>query len=173
MVTLDYLVSNDGDAPLQYLYAFHPLLRAASGDGLEWPADQPLTVAYSHRGSLGTGGTRTTWGALNRDGRPLSTRQFIPDSGRFYKYFATPLAAGRATLRRADGGTLALAWDALAQPHLAVWCWEGEHPGLNHLAPEPTTAAVDSLAQAAATGQTRAIPAHGTAAWRITLTLTP
>lgn len=175
-VTLDYTVTNAGDAPLSYLYAFHPLLDAVTGDGLVWRDDQPVTVAYSWKqwlGNKGLGDSRTTtWSALTGGGKPFPPQQFIRDSGRYYKYIATPLTSGAADVHRADGTSLALRWDLAALPHLAVWCSEGGGvPGLNHLAPEPTTAPFDTLAQAHDAGQARILPPHGSASWRIALTL--
>ena len=170
-VTLDYTVVNEGDWPLSYLYAFHPLLDAATGDGFMWPDDQPVLVAYSWKQWLGDS-RATTWSALTGGGEPFAPRQFVRDSGRYYKYIATPLTSGAADVRRTDGTTLALRWDPAALPHLAVWCSEsGGIPGLNHLAPEPTTAPFDTLDQAHAAGQARIIPPHGSASWRIALTL--
>ena len=167
-VTLAYTVSNTGDAPLQYLYAFHALLAGDTGCGMQWPDSQPILRSYSRDGALGASGTTVLWGAFQVAGQPFSQHQFVRDSGRYYKYFASPMTTGHAVARLADGATLTMDWPVSELPHLALWCSEGNVG--HHLGAEPTTAPVDTLAQAAAAGQARTIPAHGTVSWSITLT---
>ncbi len=174
-VTLDYTVTNTGDAPLQYLYAFHALLVGNTGCGVAWAETQPIVLSYSREGFLGASGTTLAWSDLHGPGKPLGDGQFVRDSGRYYKYFASPLATGQATafltgyMGPHDQAILMMTWPIADLPHVAVWCSEGNVG--HHLGVEPTTAPVDTLAQAAAAGQARSIPAHGAVTWSITLSI--
>jgi galactose mutarotase-like enzyme len=172
-LVLDYAVTNTAAEPFRYLYTFHPLFAAAAGCRLDVPDDMQVTVSWSKNGWLGQHGETKTWGTIrDADGGLFKEAVFRPNSGRYYKFFSSPLRDGQLRLGHSDGSGVAVIWPAAQMSRFAVWCSEGGVDGLHHLAIEPTTCLRESLADAVAAGEAPAIPPHGVVRWQIRLCVT-
>jgi hypothetical protein len=173
-LVLDYCVTNTSDTALPFMYACHPLFAGAAGCRLEIPDALPVTVSWSKNAFLGPRGDVRTWGAItNGAGGLLKDAVFVPDSGRYYKFFSPRLSTGRFRLTYADGAALELTWPAEQLPYYAVWCSEGGVDGLHHIGIEPTTGVAETVANAMAAGEARVIPPHGAVAWQIRIRVVP
>ena len=173
-LTLRYTATNTSDAPLHYMYLFHPLFAADAGSGLVIPDAMRIRISYNHQNFLAEHGTIKPWGELtDAEGQPFKNDQFRPHSERYYKYHSEKLDAAELLLRHADGAGVRMTWSKDVLPYFAVWTSEGSIGGLHHFAPEPSNASVDDLAAAAEIGQDNIIPPRGTAEWTIKMDFLP
>jgi galactose mutarotase-like enzyme len=155
---LDYAVTNRGSEAAPWSWSAHPLFVAEAGDRIVLPDSiRGLTLAGGIGDRLGKGGRRLSWPvATLPDGGPtdLSLAQ-AADAGIGDKLFAGPLKADEnwcALERPKVGLRIKVGFDPAKTPYLGIWaCYGGwpERPGLKQVcaALEPSTAAVDSLAE--------------------------
>ena len=153
----DYKLTNNGNTPMPWSWAAHPLFAATAGDRILLPDTiSTLRVEGSGGRRLGASGDAVAWPVTTlADGSrtDLSVAQ-SPESGIGDKLFTGPLAAAEnwCVLERPSIGVrIRLRFDPAATPYLGLWiCYGGwpEQPGpkQNCVALEPSTAPVDSLA---------------------------
>ena len=157
-IRADYTLTNTGKAEAPWSWAAHPLFAAAAGDRIVLPESvRTLRLEGSGGNRLGTAGDTVSWPiARLADGAEsdLSSAQPIA-SGIGDKLFAGPLTGDEnwCVLERPSAGVrIRMSFDTAATPYLGLWlCYGGwpEKPGPRQMcvAPEPSTAPVDSLAQ--------------------------
>jgi galactose mutarotase-like enzyme len=159
-IHLLYTLSNSGNFPVPWSWAAHPLFAAEHGDRILLPSEiHSVLVEGSAGGTLGTAGQTIPWPITERTSglrSDLSQAQ-EPGSGIGDKVFAGPICAacdsGWAILERPRLGLrLTVRFDATLTPYLGLWlCYggwpDGSGPKQVCVAPEPTTAPVDSLAK--------------------------
>jgi len=157
-LTLDYTVTNRGSEVAPWSWSAHPLFVAEARDRIVLPDSiRELSLAGGIGDRLGKGGRRLSWPvATLPDGGPtdLSLAQ-AADAGIGDKLFAGPLKADEnwcALERPKVGLRIKVGFDPAKTPYLGIWaCYGGwpERPGLKQVcaALEPSTAAVDSLAE--------------------------
>ena len=79
-----------------------------------------------------------------------------PEACDAVKLYAGPLERGLAAVSIPDGGWLGMTWDVAVAPYLGIWLSNGGWPrpdaGVRQHALEPTTAPVDDVGQAIASG---------------------
>jgi galactose mutarotase-like enzyme len=149
---VDYAVTNEAQAPLQFIWSLHPLLRIEPGMRLSLPP----SARYHRWASMPAGAVDEDSGLrfpLVAGGHDLST---LPDrmAGIALKLWSDPLPAGDgwAALQASDG-ELRLRWDTALLPQVGFWmnlgAWSGDggEPYYN-LGLEPCIGAQDSLAEA-------------------------
>jgi len=158
-LSADYTLTNTGRVAVPWSWAAHPLFAAEEGDRIELPASiRELRVEGSGGGRLGEAGDRVAWpmAGLAAGGKTdLATVQ-AKKSGIGDKLFTRALGVdeGWCNLHRPRAGVrIRMSFDGSAAPYLGLWlCYGGwpERPGPKQMcvAMEPSTAPVDSLAQA-------------------------
>jgi len=172
----EYAVTNNADAPMQFIWSAHPLLALEPGMELRLPP-----AARFNR-----------WATLPPDlladdnglRYPLTVRGIdltaLPNAaaGVALKLWSDPLHAddGWATLRARDG-EFRMQWDARQLPQVAFWmnlgAWAGDGgaPYFN-LGLEPCIGAQDSLAEAVTKWNLfETLPARGSRTWRLEIEL--
>lgn len=155
---LMYRLTNTGDFPAPWSWAAHTLFAAAPGDRILLPPSiDTLRLEGSAGNRLGTAGAAVSWPVAKlADDSVTDLSMALPaDSGVGDKLFAGPLSSAEnwCVLERPSAGVrIRVSFDSAANPYLGLWiCYGGwpERPGPKQVcvALEPTTSAVDSLAQ--------------------------
>jgi galactose mutarotase-like enzyme len=150
-VRAEYRVTNQGDAPLHFIWSIHPLLAIEPGMQLHLPPE----ARYYRWSSVPNEAVAESGLSfpLTLAGHDLAALP-EPSAGVALKLWSEPLAAGQgwATLRARDG-ELRLRWDPALLPQVGFWMnlggWAGDGgaPYYN-LGLEPCIGAQDSLADA-------------------------
>ena len=181
-LSLDYTVSNTGEYPAPWSWAAHPLFLAEEGDRIVLPGSiRELRLEGSGGARLGKRGDVITWPVANlAEGgvTDLSVAK-CASSGVGDKLFAGPLSANEnwcALERPRAGLRIKVGFDPAATPYLGLWlCYGGwpDRPGPKQtcVALEPSTAPVDSLAQAGPWSRT--LSPGESYSWRMHVDLEP
>jgi galactose mutarotase-like enzyme len=155
---LQYTLVNRGAHPTPWSWAAHSLFAVEPGDTLHLPQEiQTLRIEGSGNHRLGQSGDSVAWPiAQLPNGTQDDLRTVKPAASAIGdKLFAGPVTnpenAWCAIERPSAGLRLTIRFDAALTPYLGLWiCYGGwpERPGSKQvcIAPEPTTAPVDSLA---------------------------
>jgi hypothetical protein len=177
-VCIDYALTNRSDAPLAYLWAAHPLLRAVAGTRILLPSSVgEMWIESSRDERLGRHGGTCSWpDALLPNGDRLDLSLIrAPESKRADKLFTPPLDEGRATVLYPGGLSVTFRFDARVTPYLGVWIceggWPASGPGAFTLALEPSSGRGDSLAEACGRGQAATLEAGASRRWGLRLDL--
>ena len=167
-----YSLANVGESPLPWSWAAHPLFRCQPGDSIVLPEEiQAVQVEGSRGNRLGRHGDTIAWPIAGlADGTNYDLRQAgAADAGTGDKLFAGPMREGWCVLNRPSIGLrITIRFDISLTPYLGLWlCYggwpEGDGPKQVCIAPEPTTAPVDSLAEEGA--WSRRLEPGETATW--------
>ena len=164
-IDLDYKVKNEGNYPVPWSWAAHPLFAAEAGDRVELPPSvRSLRLEGSAGGRLGQRGDTVTWPlAAGKSGAPVDLSLLPADSAAVAeKLFAGPLDRGEnwCLLDRPRAGMrIRFGFDPGATPYLGLWICAGgwpERKGPKQMcvAVEPSTAPVDSLAESGSWSRT-------------------
>ena len=173
-LVLDYIVTNESDSPLHYVYAFHPLFVGEKGCRLGLADGAGVTVGLARKKFLGDTGVPRRWDELrDQEGKLFRDTMFTENSGRYWKLYSKRLGKGELSLRYRDGSAVSLEWPVEKMPYFAVWCSEGAVGGLHHVGLEPTNSTTDGLADAYAKGETSVIPPRRSVSWQIRVTVEP
>jgi galactose mutarotase-like enzyme len=160
---LEYTLVNRGTHPVPWSWAAHSLFHVEPGDSLHLSEEiHSLRIEGSGNNRLGVAGDNVSWPiAKLPNGEPSGPktddlRIVQPASAATGdKLFAGPIAnpsSAWCTIERPSAGLrLTIRFDAALTPYLGLWiCYGGwpDRPGPKQIciAPEPTTAPVDSLA---------------------------
>jgi galactose mutarotase-like enzyme len=155
---LEYELTNTSKSAVPWSWAAHPLFTVEAGDAIVLPQSvTTLRLEGSGGGRLGAADDIIDWPHASLVGGTRTDLRVVqsPQSGIADKLFAGPLApdANWCELHRVKAGIhIRMRFDAAATPYLGLWiCYGGwpdrSGPKQNCVAPEPTTAAVDSLAR--------------------------
>lgn len=156
-LSVDYTLTNTGRSAVPWSWAAHALFAVDEGDRIEVPASiAEMRVEGSGGGRLDATKGRVVWPlAQLAQGGTTDLSVVQPRSSNIGdKLFAGPLRAEENwfVLHRAKAGIrIRVSFDAVATPYLGLWlCYGGwpDRPGTKQMcvAPEPSTAPVDSLA---------------------------
>lgn len=177
-LNIHYTLKNSGRHAVPWSWAAHPLFAIAPGDQIQLPPSiRLMRLEASARGRLGAPGSTVHWPiATLATGRTkdLSVAESAA-SGVGDKLFAGPLSADEnwCILHRPSAGVrVTFSFDPQATPFLGLWiCYGGWPNGAGRkqmcVAPEPSTAAVDSLAQAG--NWSRKLAAGATYSWSMSI----
>lgn len=169
---LSYEAENLTAHPMQYLWAAHPLFLLEDGMTLELPGAKEIVNTCGGCKSLGPFGEHHPW-PVSKDGRDLS--RLTTENQCYNKYYVwNPLDENLSRLWYPNGLTVTLRADPVsAVPYLGVWTDEGGYGGYGMAcaAPEPCTAPMDRLDAAALFGKESVLPPHGSARWRLIITM--
>ncbi len=155
---LDYKLTNMAAYPVPWAWAAHPLFVVEPGDRIVLPPSiQTLSVQGSGGKRLGKKGDIVNWplAALSGGGHTNLSVAQSPESGIGDKLFTGPLLESEnwCTLERPSAHLrIRVVLDPAVTPYLGLWiCYGGwpdrSGPKQTCVAIEPTTAAVDSLAE--------------------------
>jgi len=168
-VTLDYSLTNTGEANEPFLWAIHPLLAIRPGDRLVLPEDVRSVTVESVSGMPGVApGDSLPW--PNPDAGIALDRIDLGGEA-CAKVFAGPLGRGVARLQGEDGSAVEFAWDHRELPWLGIWITRGAFRGFHHVALEPSNAACDGLAEAVSRGGNAPVAPGETKRWSLRLRL--
>ena len=172
----DYNVTNDADAPLQFIWSAHPLLAIEPGMQLLLPSSARFNCWATLPADLIARESDVQYPLLAHD-LDLTT---LPDASAAIalKLWSDPLSEGWATLRARDG-ELCMRWDTAQLPQVAFWlnlgAWAGDGgaPYYN-LGLEPCIGAQDSLAEAVTKFKLyETLPPQGARRWWLDVELVP
>ena len=161
LLDLKYTLTNTGSHAAPWSWAVHPLFAVEPGDRVELP-DSIATLRLEGSGGkrLGLGGDTIAWPMAALAGGGTTDLRVVQSAERGIgdKLFAGPLSAAEnwcAIHRPGAGVRIKFGFDPAATPYLGLWiCYGGwpDRPGPKQMcvAPEPSTAPVDSLAAAGA-----------------------
>jgi galactose mutarotase-like enzyme len=169
-----YSLTNTGTYPVPWSWAAHPLFACEPGDRVVLPGEvRTLRLEGSRNDWLGAPGGTVEWPLAHLAGGnqyDLSEAR-SGDSGISSKLFAGPMReAWCAIVRPAIDLRITARFDATLTPYLGLWlCYggwpEGNGPKQVCIAPEPSTAPVDSLAEKG--GWSRCLESGETVTWPI------
>ncbi|HEX5691477.1 MAG TPA: hypothetical protein VFX76_15800, partial [Roseiflexaceae bacterium] len=151
---VEYGVSNQSDAPIQFIWSAHPLLAIEPGMQLEVSPEARFNCCASIPSGLLNERSGIRYPLVVQAGARRFDLERLPDAsaGIALKLWSDPLHDGWATLRASDGA-LRMRWDAAHLPQIAFWmnlgggAFDGGEPYYN-LGLEPCIGAQDSLADA-------------------------
>ena len=158
-LTLFYKLTNHGIEPAPWSWAAHPLFAVDPGDCINLPdVISTLRLEGSSGGRLGKTGDIVSWPiAKLADGKGEVDLRLVqaPNVGVGHKLFAGPFAAEVGwceLLRPAARLAIRVTFEPAKTPYLGLWlCYGGwpDKPGPKQMcvAPEPSTAPVDSLGE--------------------------
>jgi len=150
-----YSLTNMGAYRVPWVWCAHPLFAVDAGDAIDLPASvHTLRVEGSAGDRLGKNGDIAAWPiAVTRDRGEVDLRTVVvANSGIGDKLFSNALDQGWCSLERKRLGLrLTMRFEPSLTPYLGLWICDGGWPdgaGAKQVcvAPEPTTAPVDSLA---------------------------
>ncbi|MEM7754767.1 MAG: hypothetical protein AAF297_03925 [Planctomycetota bacterium] len=141
---LDYRVTNRADAPTPHLWCWHPLFvmpkkpdLVLEGIGSRFRVESSIGLTPEQESLLIEHGQNSTLNRLD-----LGTSQ--PSAA---KLFCSTNSHGRAILQdRSQNAALTVAWQGKAISGLGLWINRGGWAGYSHVAIEPTTTPVESIA---------------------------
>lgn len=156
-LSVDYTLTNTGRSAVPWSWAAHALFAVNEDDRIEIPASiAEMRVEGSGAGRLDATKGRVAWplAQLAQGGTTDLSMVQARSSNIGDKLFAGPLRAEENwfVLHRVNAGIrIRVSFDAVATPYLGLWlCYGGwpDRPGTKQMcvAPEPSTAPVDSLA---------------------------
>jgi galactose mutarotase-like enzyme len=176
---VEYQVSSDSDAPIQYIWSAHPLLAIEPGMRLLLPPAARFNRWATIPPDLLAQASGLSYPAVVSAGTRTFDLASLPDAsaGIALKLWSDPLAEGWAALHARDGA-LVMRWDVARLPQVAFWmnlgAWaaDGGAPYFN-LGLEPCIGAQDSLAEAVEKhNRFETLPPHGSREWGLEVELT-
>lgn len=174
VLKFEYVVTNIGEAPLDWIWSAHPLLAIEPGMRLLTPPAARFHLASMHPNDLVAQMEGLSF-PLRVRGLDLTT---LPrtDAGIAIKLWSDALTEGWATVRAADG-EFRMRWDVSQLPQLGIWlnlgAWSGDGgaPYYN-MGVEPCIGAQDSLAQAITQYRLfETLPPQGVRVWSLEVEL--
>ncbi len=146
---LAYQVKNLGDAPFDFLWAGHIMLKGEDGMTLLTPfaENAPTEMMFAPKDADAS---------LFPKDRLMG---FEAGSGAAYKFYYTePISVGHFEVRYPDGSALSFEYDEKKLPYLGVWLNNGAFQDSYTVTPEPCTVPFDAPDRAAKRGITSLIP---------------
>jgi galactose mutarotase-like enzyme len=166
-LTIRYEIENTGNAPVEILYASHPLFCIDAKDTIVLPNEiTDLTLLESRGNRIGSPEATVSWPIHRYEGSTFDLRTTGQMSDRTAEMlYSNRLTRGVAGLyRNLSGHGVVLRFDTAAIPYLGLWLCYGGWPdddrssSLQHaIALEPTTAPYGSLRDAVRASQARRV----------------
>lgn len=155
-LVLSYKAENLSSFDFDYIYAAHCMIAVDQKTKVELPFQEGSPV----------------WWVFGEEHRYLEQGYFKEtDIGWTVKdckfYFDSPPNEGICRFHYENGFTLNFRYSAKTLPHLGVWVNHGSFKGINNIAVEPGTAAIDRVDIARKLGKNSVLPAYGTNTWEI------
>jgi galactose mutarotase-like enzyme len=155
---LDYRLRSRADRRTPVLWATHPQLLAPQGTEVTVDPSRPAVVEVQPRREV-----QVDWSEV--------AAMASVAAGAFRKVYLLPdERADSATVQRADGSWLRLAWDPALVPHLGVWFDAGAFARQPVVALEPGVGWYDALDRAAANGTALQLAPGAETGWWLEVT---
>ena len=171
---LDYRVDNLTDFPMDFLWAGHTMVVAEPGLRLHVPDDCRRGVAvFSNTGRIGGYGARFAYPTYtDAQGIPRDVSRMDARDGNCEKYyFENKLSKGWCAVSYPAGDVFALSFTAETVPYLGILHNAGDFRQIYNIFLEPCTCGFDRPDVARLHGQSATIPAQGSYAWQMAISL--
>lgn len=170
-LSLAYHVANEGAAAMPYLWGQHLLIAPEADDRLELPGVTSLDAAFlSHNSHLLANGC-VAFPDPQRDGLPMLDR-VQPLEANFAAKFFAPMRGEAEARIVGRNGTFTLRWHAEKVGYLGLWLdyggWPAEAP-VRQISLAPTTAPMESLADAVASGKANWLQSGEAHDWTVSI----
>jgi len=144
-----YAGSNPSGAPLDFIWAAHPLFNASEGMRFIVPAGMREVINSVPGPTLGGYGERYAFPeARLRDGSTVRLDRVPPKNPTGWQkyWFAARATEGWCILHDGRRGlSIGMSWPEDRVPWLGMWLNEGGYAGQYNIAPEPATGAMDRV----------------------------
>lgn len=141
-----YRAVNSAPAPMDFIWAAHPLFNASEGMQFIVPAGMGQIVNSVHGERLGAYGAKHDFPLADLPGGRFDLGR-VParnPSGYQKYFFCGRVTEGWCRLHEPHSGlTIELSFPPSAVPYLGMWLNEGGYAGQYNIAPEPCTGAMD------------------------------
>ena len=170
-----YVAFNASNAPLDFIWAAHPLFNASEGMKFIVPAAMREVINAVPGPTLGGYGMRYAFPQARRADGSVVALDRVParNATGFQKYwFAGKAAEGWCILH--DGRrslSIGLSWPVDTVPWLGMWLNEGGYGGQYNIAPEPATAAMDRVDFSKMWGMGSVLEPGARREWHLTITV--
>ncbi|HEY0760599.1 MAG TPA: hypothetical protein VGD59_15225 [Acidisarcina sp.] len=180
-ITLAYRLTNEGSAPLQYLWSAHPSFSVEAGDRIDLPSSvESVTVEASGGSRLGAEGTTHRWPLTHTCPGHAIDLSLVEDADSRVadKIFAPAPQEGWCAIRRIrTGRRIEMRFDPAQAPYMGIWMsyrgWPAGKAAQQYcVALEPCTAPADSLAKAIEQGTGRRLASKATDEWQVDVHIT-
>lgn len=177
-VVLDYEITNESAAEMNFLWSAHPLLAVEPGSQIRLPAEvTELLVQYSLGDRLGPFGSTCRWPTAMARGVKERSDVLLPSTAGYADKLFTPrLHQGYCSLFKPTANeTVAFHFNPEHVPYIGLWCCQGGWPDPAHghytVALEPCSGRPDSLRDAIARGEHDTLRAQGSKGWTLRMNL--
>ncbi len=171
---LRYRAANPAPAPMDFIWAAHPLFNASPGMRFIVPAGMTRIVNSVPGQRLGPYGASYAFPAAELPGGPFDLGR-VPERNPlgYQKYFFQgPVSEGWCRLHDPQSGlTIELSFPPREVPYLGMWLNEGGYAGQYNIAPEPCTGAMDRLDFARLWGMGSVLQAGESREWFLAIDL--
>lgn len=152
VITLDYSLKNNGDAPFFYLWTAHPQFAVEADTLIQLPSNVTRVVNVLESSRWGAPDKIYAWPeAIALDGKTYRLDKIGPASRQEYrKFYLLPEHSVNwaALVNHRLGCSIRLDWSAEQLPYLGIWVDEGAFNPLATAALEPSNGYYDSLSRA-------------------------
>jgi len=172
---VDYVLMNDTDFPMDYLWAAHVMANIDEGTRVLLPrCCRTAMTTMSTSGRMGRYGDSVPWPVFTApDGTPqradVSRPASVADNEKYY--FRDPLDEGWCAARAPGGRLLALSFPVSTVPYLGILMNEHAFDDRYNIFLEPCSAPFDRPDVARLHGQGSVVKAHGRVAWHLCMTV--
>ena len=170
-----YAASNLSSAPLDYIWAAHPLFNTTEGTRFIVPGGMNRIINAVPSSTLGGYGIHYDFPlARSADGKEVRLDRVPPrNSTGYQKYWFSQKATEGWCLLHDPKSTLSIGMSFPAEkvPYLGMWLNEGGYAGQYNIAPEPATAAMDRIDFSKMWGMGSVLPPKGSHEWQLAITL--
>ena len=176
---VEYILTNQGDSSLPYIWAAHPLVAVAAGMTIDLPVGTHMAVSGCVGFEMPSRETTFIWPVLElKDGKSIDFSQ-VPDATAAIaaKLFTGRLVEGWVQVINENANeSLRMSFDANVIPHVGMWAnysaWSGvgTEPYFN-CGIEPTTSPTDNLSCAILASQNAMLPPSEARRWHLIVEL--
>jgi len=169
---LRYRAKNPAPAPMDFIWAAHPLFNASEGTQFVVPAGMGRIINSVPGRRLGAYGAMHDFPLADLSGGrfDLGTVPARNPEGYQKYFFCGPVTEGWCELREPSGGLrIRLSFPPPDVPYLGMWLNEGGYAGQYNIAPEPCTGAMDRPDFARMWGMASELEGGGSREWYLAI----
>jgi hypothetical protein len=173
-VSIDYLVTNNTQFTLDFVYAAHCMVAAETGGKITLPGvsdGEKATMVFSSNGKRGRYGSPCVWSKKAKDvvvtPAPVKKKDGLSKTESFKFFLDAPCSKGCCEYQYPDGVVLALGYSADKLPYLGIWINRYDLHGLCNVAFEPSSGTFDRPDAARIRGQFSTLDPYGSYEWNI------
>jgi hypothetical protein len=171
-ISIDYLVTNNTQFTLDFVYAAHCMVAAETGGVIVLPGvsnGEKATMVFSSDGKRGRYGSPFLWSKkdvlVTPD--PVKKKDGLSKAEAFKFFFDAPCNGGCCEYHYPDGVVLSLGYSADKLPYLGIWINRYDLHNLCNVAFEPSSGTFDRPDAARIRGQFSTLKPYGSYDWNI------